>query len=461
MAGGAPATVTNETALLVDLLPVVRRTFPPFRMDNVRSLTDSWYERAEEHRVRALRQARASGSWDDPVLWWMKIHPASEQPRLLWSPTRDGMWSGLKTYETITVRHQHPDGHQSENWYKVTWEAAGRAHAVRCAVLVSVFPPALEERVADLSDVYVFGVDGAVASGCMQFGHQRKYPEPIHTRDLTTEKVVADGADFRRWHQAADTYLRDLDAVRFDLAKYWFQHGRLVAAPAGQDGPLQRWQDRVEAGYTPLQAWQDRVKAGYARLARGSDAYRPVLEEVTAAVRATVPAYEYQVMLCQRLEDWAQRPLWRLVPTGPDVFLLARSDIVDAVPAESAPEGLPAVFTQAHKKRTDELCAVDWDAASVRACDAELAALAARYPPLGTTRSGQPMTSPSPTRFATWFSARFGTIHDKISDRDALTRDRQRRAEVRTPVDRHTGSSAYHTDLGIHIDIGGYGSPSF
>jgi hypothetical protein len=433
-------------------------------VDTVRSLPNSWYERAEQGRVRALGHARARGSRDDPVLWWMKIRPPSEQPRRCWSPTRDDVWSGLKTYETITIRHQHRDGHQSEHRYKVPW-GAERALAVRCAVLESVFPPTVEERVEDLSDLYVLGVDGAVAIGCMQLGSQRRYPEPIHTGDVTTEIVVADREDFRRWHEAADTYLRELDAVWFDLAEYWFRLGKLVAVPAGRDSVLQVLQDRVEVGYTPLQAWQDRVEAGYARLARASDAYRPVFDEVTAAVRATVPAHEYQVALCQRLEDWAQRPLWCLIPTGPDAFLIVRSDIVDAVPPEPAPDALPAVFAEAHKKRTDELCAVDWDPASVRACDAELAALSMQYPPVGTTRSGRPMTSPSPTTFATWFSARSGTIHDEISDRDKLARDRQRQAETRVVASRFTGSSAYHTDVGAHTylgwDSGSYGSPSF
>jgi len=92
-----------------------------------------------------------------------------------------------------------------------------------------------------------------------------------------------------------------------------------------------------------------------------------------------------------------------------------------------------------------------------RACDAELAALSTQYPPVGTTPSGQRMTSPFPASFATWFS----TVHDKISDRDELARDRQRRAEIPAAPSRRTGSSAYHTDPNVHVDVSGYGSPSF
>jgi hypothetical protein len=216
-----------------------------------------------------------------------------------------------------------------------------------------------------------------------------------------------------------------VEAVNRDLWRFWVERGYRLAT----------WW--VTPGL--LRSWQELVRSQCERLARVAAAYRPIVDEITAAIAETKVAEQDLKERQRRLDEWAERPLWYLRLTKDGGLMIVRSD----VSGESAPDGLarslPAVYEDAKEQRQQRLIPVDWDAASLRACDAELAEMATARPPVGATSSGRPMTKPSPFTFVAWFEQEYGLAHNHISGREMLAYLRQERERARSSQSRSKG----------------------
>jgi len=335
--------------------------------------------RKERRRIRLLARARARGTLQDRV-GWLLPYDRTDRNR---PPTRTAYISPL-TRSTDSI-----------------W-AVKPVAAQRCQVALDAAPPAIEEMIRSLCDLYVIGDE------------RRSVPNVVAGERA---RVAADEADLRRWREATDTYLSELAAVNRELWGYWVDDGQRLRISWGQSALLK--------------SWQDRVRSAYARLARASDAYRPVFNEITAAIETTQTAEQNLQERNRALRDWADRPLWYLKPTAEGSLVLVRSDVSGEPPPEGKGRTLPAAYEAARAEYYLRLTPVDWDEASLRACDVELAHISEAHPPVGTTASGRPLTRPAPDTFAAWFQQQFRGSHDRVSDRAALADLRQRRATGR------------------------------
>lgn len=360
--------------------------------------------RKEQRRIRRLAQARARGTLQDRVGWLLPYdRPDRNRP-----PTRTAYVSPL-TRSTGSM-----------------W-AVKPVPAQRCQVALDAAPPAIEEMIRSLCDLYVIGDE------------RRSVPNVVAG---DRAEVAADEADLRRWREATDAYLNELAAVNRDLWEYWVDHGQRLGVFWGRTARLK--------------SWQDHVRSAYARLVRASDAYRPVFNEITAAIETTRTAEQDLQARNRVLSDWADRPLWYLKPTAEDSLVLVRSDVSGEPPPEGHGRTLPAAYEAARAEYHFRLTPVDWDEASLRACDAELAQISEAHPPVGTTASGRPLTRPAPDTFAAWFQQRFGGSHDRVSDRAALANLRQRRAtRSGRGRPRSAGGGSWPTAPYIGHDSGG------
>jgi hypothetical protein len=378
--------------------------------------------RKERRRIRRLDQARAQGNLQARVGWLLPYHRAS---------------MGGRPPAEVTVVHRNGD-YPDSRW------AVKPLRALRCQVSVQAMPPAVEEQIRELGELYLID--------------DRSW-EAENVVGGDEERVAADAADLTRWREAAETYLSELAAVSRDLWRFWVDRGRRLGVSRGRPATLR--------------AWQALVRSGYERLARAADAYRPVFEEISAAIATTARARDELEARQQRERGWQARPLWYLRPAGEEGATVVRSDVSGTPPPGVVPGPLRVTYDDAKARHDRELIPVDWDEASLRSCDAELAAMSARYPPVGETRSGRSMTEPALVTFAGWFHQYVGVRHDGISDREYLERRRQIRiqAQARRTIPRHPSvGGSWPTDLGAgdygisgggDYGAGGYGAGSY
>jgi hypothetical protein len=349
--------------------------------------------------------------------------------------------------------------------YKLPWSASV-AFAQRCEPALSAFPPAVEARLRTLCDLYVIDADPHEIRHDLAGEPNLRPAAPAVSAGsagsagsgtVAADRVVADAHDLERWRDACEAYRAELGGAQGDLVGYWVQRRHQF--------PPSSWRRR-----RAFRQWQLRLATAYERLTAASDRFRPVFDELTAAIQETDRAYQDLTARIRRYHDWGRRTLWRMVPT-PEGFLIGRSDSpgMDSPDTESAgmdpagaasPRPLNELYESAKSERYVRLRQIDWDEASIRLCDGELAALAQQSLPVGRTRSGFPMADPAPASFADWFQGRFGGHHQRLSDRAALAREREL-SEARKASPRDTGPEiprigGYHTDpgsghFGIHF----------
>jgi hypothetical protein len=369
--------------------------------------------RKEQRRIQLLAEATARGD---------------RQARVNWLLSYDREFDG---YERMPVdgvdihRHAVPD---DPDW------AAKPVTAYRCRVSLLTVPPAMAEQFQSLCGLYLTD-DGW----------------PYHADNVTEDGlalVVAYTADRQRWHRATLAYLRELAAVHRNLWRYWDDYGRRLGVAWGRSAPLR--------------AWQDRLRSGYEQLARASDAYRPIFAEIDAAIAETAKARQALEARQRDRRAWEERRLWYLRITQRSVTI-ARADVTSKTPPDTTVQSLRDAYAAAKTHYDTHLVPVDWHEASLRACDDELAQLAAAHPPVGQSHSGGSLLKPSPATFAEWFRRYAGVAHDRLSDRHELGRLRQRRnqAQNRPPGQPHGASGAWPTSFGIGDSGGGYGAGGY
>jgi hypothetical protein len=405
--------------------------------------------RRESRRVRELARARAEGDHDARVMWMLPIPRHRPRPDA-WGPRTDrdrDRRRELRRSDVFTISEQR-DGLIYGSRYQLPW-LRPIGFAQRCRPAPSGFPPALEDRLRTLCELYVTQPDPYPLRSTFDAEPFRPAPaaeaaEATPDGVVAPDRVVADAEDFDRWFEAGDAYRAELDRAESDLNRYWGRRGYRLS--------LASWRQR-----RALRRWQAMLTAAYDRLAAASDRYRQVLVEMTEAVDETARAHEDLTARVRRLHDWESRRIWRLVAHG-EGLLIRRSDVAGDEPADAGtPRPFAEVYESAKSERHVNLHPVDWDDESLRRCDSELADLADGHPPVGNTRSGLPMARPAPTSFADWFDERFGSSHQYLSDPATLERDRALREQWRaTP--RDSGSSSpriggYHTDPGSHYGI--------
>lgn len=410
--------------------------------------------RSEQRRLRHQERARADGDLDAPVMWLLPSHGRLQLPR------RPGWRESGREFASKLTRwrvdvSEERGGSIFTRRYDGAWRCEGAFVSRRRPRLIA-FPPAFEARLDALSDFYAFGEDRWDAGRAA--GTFAREPAP------DADPVAAERSDLERWYDATEAYLAELYAAQEGLVSYWAEHGHKLHLP-WRRGSARRWRATLEAAYE--------------RLTAAAERYRPVLDEITGTIPVTVRAQAQLDVRMRRFYDWEERPLWRLAPADEDGFLLVRSDVAAAQAAPTAtpaatPRPLWMAFEAARHELSWNLLPVDWDEASIRACDAELAAIFGDDGPIGRTRSGRPMVGAAPSSFAGWFRQRFGRNHDLADDRARLERRRAERAAARR-VDsdgrRHVGGSwptapgvggSWPTDPGVggHFgghDAGGYG----
>ena len=367
--------------------------------------------RKERRRIRQL--ARAHGNPEARVNWLLPYYTG--EPYLAREPR----------YAYLTEWRQDPDS----SWL------VRPVLAERYRVTLPAAPPAVEQQARALSDVYLIAT---------------RTWRVANVIGGDTVRVAADAADLRRWNAAAEAYLNEVAEVNRILWDYWLDRGQRLGVSRGRAALLRDWQYQVRYRLETL--------------VRAADAYRPVFDEITAAAETTRLAEEDLIARHRRLQKWASRRLWYLQSTPDGGLLIVRSD----VSGESAPDGarsLPQVYEDATRQQRKRLIPVDWDEASLLACDAELAEISAAHPPVGATSSGRPMTRPSPATFASWFKQEYGIRHDRISDRKRLARRRQERDQLRSsqsrgqPARPSFAGGSWPTDMS-HIDDHGGGDHS-
>lgn len=365
-------------------------------------------------------------------------------------PWTDGrrLWSiqeartGLRSWEDLTVSELR-DGLIHGRRYRLEWSGTV-AFAQRCRPRFGFFPPAFDARVGTLCDLYVIHARAGRAGTTVEGGPElRVVPSALAGSD-TADRVVADPEDLERWWDGCDAYREELHRVEVDLAGFWTgRRHRFSPSP---------WRQR-----RAFRKWRLMLAASYDRLAAASGDYRQVFDEMTEAIGETAHAYGDLTVRYRRRYDWEQRKQWCLVPTG-EGFLIRRSEVAGGEPADAGnPQEFRWVYEEAKSQRYANLRPVDWDDESIRLCDRELADLSAASPAAGRLRSGSPMVGPAPASFAEWFHELVGPDHRGLSDRAALERERELRAEWRAnpPSSRRDsrGTGGYLTDPGGHSGI--------
>ncbi|MEU5864543.1 hypothetical protein ABZ815_25465 [Nonomuraea sp. NPDC047529] len=431
--------------------------------------------RKERRRIHELSIAREQGEQDARVMWLLPFQQRTpyEEPLFACSTSQRAVdpHAPVALYESQEVHLTERDPSNASEHISIfdtRWQVPS-TFVWHCRPSPEWFPPIFETRQSTLCDLYVAsaekvelgwnadlllrvpvrpGSDGPEPAPTLLT------PESSHHRPLPVERsgvthLAADQGDLDRWQEAAVAYLTELNEVVRQVSHAWCDYGHRIALSS------RRTRRRFER-------WRSTLMDGHDRLARASDRYRPVHDEVRAQIEETSRTHLRMGAQFSRLFRWQQREAWYLTPSGPEEFRIARTD--EAGPAPTGrPVSLQHVIEAAKEKRRD-LHRVDWHPDSVHAADGELAAITARLPPSGTTPRGLPMApAPSPSLFALvedWFRLE---VKD-LSDPAELERDRARHAEweeerARSAPQRSSSTSSggsYPTYPGGG-DFGGFG----